>query len=357
MADVPQLLHHMAHIQGEDGLGEQGFQVLLQPLGSIQDDLHRLGRVRPEAALGRFASRPPRGRGAALERGPHFLVDRPMQLAVSGTPQRVHHHHHHFLAVLALIPFFPAFLGTPRSTLGLAAMPLTTARTARLVPASAPLLGQLRVGGRRRTLAVDLNHQDLAVVGGCRQLLHEGGRLPTQTQHHLLDGLGGRRPPQQRLAHQPRGGETHARGQAPHQMHHPRRQLVAREPQDRVQGIKARPLPAWAQLGAPIGHQPPCRFQRPFGIAVVEPVATVGDIRFHVQPRVPGGQKQPYQDACQRRQHRAQALFEFPKRQFAVQAEVQHFFEPPPGFGLERFGGDWTRGHGRHTLSNHGADS
>ena len=77
----------MAHVQREDRLRKQRLQVVLQTLGTIQHDLHRLGRVRAEATLGRFRTRPQRRRLATRERGLQLLVDRPVQLAVVATLQ------------------------------------------------------------------------------------------------------------------------------------------------------------------------------------------------------------------------------------------------------------------------------
>src|SRR5262249_54026605 len=147
---------------------------------------------------------------------PHLLVDRPVQPAVLGF-ECVHHHQHHFLAVLAFVPFFPTFLGAAGLALLLAAMTLTTALTAFLVPARTAALGQLCLSSHGRTFAVHLDDQHLAVIAWRCQLLHERRRLPAQPQDNLLDGLRRRRPAQHRYADQSRRGETHARRQACHQ--------------------------------------------------------------------------------------------------------------------------------------------
>jgi len=75
-------------------------------------------------------------------------------------------------------------------------MTLTTARATLLVSrfAFAAPLGQLRCGRRRRTFAIDFDHQHLAILGRRLKLLHERCRVASHAEHHLLDRLGGRRP-------------------------------------------------------------------------------------------------------------------------------------------------------------------
>src|ERR1700675_1319732 len=123
----------MTHIQGEDRLGKLLFQVLLQALGTVQHNLHGLGRVRAKTTLGRFRTRPPRRRLATGERAIEFFVDRAVQLAIRTPPQRVHHDDDRFLAILALVPSFPAFLAAAGLTFDAAAMPLTTTSAGSLV--------------------------------------------------------------------------------------------------------------------------------------------------------------------------------------------------------------------------------
>src|SRR6266699_3685276 len=101
MAQGPQLLYYVADIQREDRLGEQGLQIVLESLGAVQ-----------------------------------FLVDRPVQFTVGAASQRVHYDDHHFLAVLAFIASFPAFLAAPRLAFGFAAMTLATAGAITLVTRS-----------------------------------------------------------------------------------------------------------------------------------------------------------------------------------------------------------------------------
>src|SRR5437899_633280 len=141
MAEAPQLLHHMANVQGEDGVGEQRLQVGLQALGPIEDDLHRLGRVRPEATLGRFRSRPPGPSFAAGKRSPDLFVNRSVELAISAPPERVHDQHGHLFAILVFIPSFMTFFGAANPALTLAAVPLTATTTARAGSAVTPPLG------------------------------------------------------------------------------------------------------------------------------------------------------------------------------------------------------------------------
>jgi len=82
MAQRPQFLHHVIYIQREDRLGKQRLQIVLQSVGAIHHDLHRLGRVRTEAALGRLGAGPQRRRLATGERRIQLLVERAVQLAV-----------------------------------------------------------------------------------------------------------------------------------------------------------------------------------------------------------------------------------------------------------------------------------
>src|SRR5271157_153792 len=124
----------MADIQREDRSGKQRLQVVFQPLGPVQDNLHRLRRLRPEPTLSRFGPRPRRRPLATCKRAPDFLVHRPVQPAILAPPQCVQHHHHHFLAVLALVPFLPPLLAATALTLGLPPMTLATTSTALGVP-------------------------------------------------------------------------------------------------------------------------------------------------------------------------------------------------------------------------------
>jgi len=70
MAQRPQLLHHVTHVQREDRLGKQRLQVVLQSGCSVGHDLHRLGGFRAEATLGRLRTRPQCRCLAARERPP-----------------------------------------------------------------------------------------------------------------------------------------------------------------------------------------------------------------------------------------------------------------------------------------------
>jgi hypothetical protein len=118
------------------------------------------------------------------------LVPRPVQAAI------LTHDHHHFLAVLALVPFLPAFLAPTPLTLGLTPMTLATTRTrlTELRPRT-PTLRQLRLTSRRRTLPIYLDHQHLAVPLRRPLLLHKRPCQPPQAQHQLLDRIHRGRPP------------------------------------------------------------------------------------------------------------------------------------------------------------------
>src|SRR5947209_2439802 len=115
-------------------MGELPLQVLLQPLGTIDHDLNRLGRLRAEASPGCLRTRPPRRSLSPPKRRPDPLVERPVQLPITATPERVHHHDRYFLAVLALVPLLATPLRAPRTPLGLAAMTLATARASPRMP-------------------------------------------------------------------------------------------------------------------------------------------------------------------------------------------------------------------------------
>ena len=106
------------------------------------------------------SARPSRGGQPARKSSPHLLVDRAMQQAIGAPTQRVHHDHHRFLAVLALVAFLGSPLGSLFCPLLLAAMPLTTVRT---TSPWTPSFRQLRLGRRRRALAVRLDDQHPAV--------------------------------------------------------------------------------------------------------------------------------------------------------------------------------------------------
>ena len=88
MPQRPSFLHHMTHIPHEYRSRKQRFPIVPQSLGSIQDDWHRLGGVRPKPALGRLRPRPERRRLATGKRAIQLLVDRPVPFLVVTPFQR-----------------------------------------------------------------------------------------------------------------------------------------------------------------------------------------------------------------------------------------------------------------------------
>src|ERR1022692_4629257 len=153
----------MPHVQRKDSFGELTLHRPLQSLCPVHQDLHGFGRVWPKATLGGLGTRPDRRRLTTRERRVQLLVDRSVQFPILTTLERIHHHHGDFLAVLAFVSFFTAFLAATRLPLRLAAMALTATRTVFQVLrlAFATTLGQFRRGGGGRAFSVHLDHQHL----------------------------------------------------------------------------------------------------------------------------------------------------------------------------------------------------
>lgn len=354
---LPQLLHHVAHVHREDRVGEFLLQVLPQPLGPIHHDLNRLGRLRTEAPPSRLRTRPLRRRLAPPKRRPSPFVKRSVQLPIVASMECIHHHDHHFLAVLTLVPLLATPLRAPRTPLRLPAMTLATARaTARVSTFPTPLL-QLRLGRRRRALAVHLNHQHRTIVPRRRLLLQEGRRLPPQAQHQVLDGFGRGRPSQRRPADQPARPVTHPRGQPRHELHHPGRESVACQAQHRVQRMEPATASLPNQMSPSVGDLTKGRLQFPLRVGRAQAIAFQRQIRLQVQAPMPRHQQEPHQDAAQGEDARQQTLLAFPKRPVVFLAKGEQRLE-----GLSRFLGHgfhrgWTRlGRGGRLIA-HGAYS
>ena len=170
-------------------LGNRGSSFSFNPLAPSNTICTVLVVSGPKPRPGCLLPRPQSRCLSPPKRRPDLLVDRPVQFAVRITPQRVHHDHHHFFAVLALVPFFPAFLAPPGLSLRLASMPLATARAPLRMLTFPPPLAQLLFCRCRRALAVHLDYQYLAVIRRRPHRLHERRCLPAQTQHQVLDSL------------------------------------------------------------------------------------------------------------------------------------------------------------------------
>ena len=117
------------------------------------------------------------------------LVERALQASRATAPQRVHHDHRPALAGLGLVALLAtralriagALVSAPMARGRLCAYALGLA-----LPAS---LGQLVRRRRGHGLAVDLDHQHLAIIRGRRLQLEEGLRVRAEAQHRLLDDL------------------------------------------------------------------------------------------------------------------------------------------------------------------------
>ena len=174
------------------------------------------------------------------KRRPDILVDRPVQFAVRITAQRVHHDHHHFFAVLALVPFFPAFLAPPGLSLRLASMPLATARAPLLMLTfPPPLLSScsVAVGGHLPSTSITSTSPSFGGAPIC--CMNSVSACPEPTPSARFPQLRGTT--RACLTNQTTGRITHPRGQPRHELHHPRRETVPGQTQRHVQGMKTSP--------------------------------------------------------------------------------------------------------------------
>src|SRR5262249_32208013 len=127
VAQRPQLLQHVADVQREGRPGEQRLQLVPEPLGPVQHDLHQLARARAAAPLGRLRPRPAPRRLRAGKRATHSLSRPPSPPWCAAGAGAARHPPARPLALLPLAPWAPPRLAAAGLPPGPAAVPLAAA--------------------------------------------------------------------------------------------------------------------------------------------------------------------------------------------------------------------------------------
>jgi len=262
----PEIFGHVVDINGVNGFGEEFFDVALEVVIPIGNNLNELPTPRPEATLVRFAP----GNGDRVALGGvgsvHLFVDWPFQLAVGTAAQGVHCHDGSHLSVFGLIAFLAPPLGAPPLASRTTTMPLRP-RMRILRPLTPPLL-QFRFRGGRCGFAVDLDHQYLSVSFGCGSTFKPRRCMPAQPQDHAFDAFLGRCPVQKEAQNQGHLRITHLGSHSRGITAQQHTKAVAGQSQFHIQGII--PSALAIEIRAPIADLPKDGAQQP-GLGALGP--------------------------------------------------------------------------------------
>src|SRR3990167_3512149 len=207
---VPELLGDVVPVEARLGVGEDARLQLPDRLGAVGNEQRALG---PVATLLGFDLEPGEQRGVTFEGGAQALGDWALATLVGGA-QRVDHTDEGDLGVLALVALLAARTDAVAAATATPVASSAVAWLAWLSPAFA--LGRI---DHRYAAAIDLDDEDVAVIGRRRSGLEEPTRLGADRVDHAQDRALARRPLAEAVKGRARGGERHLRGQPRHGDH------------------------------------------------------------------------------------------------------------------------------------------